>query len=98
MKLVASEGHARFKVWGELGAAERVGIAKSELEEEEINIRVLSHSPQQVRQWLSAVAERNESEAFNRGREVGRQEAYDHAWKVGLGIFFALLLLDRFLG
>ena len=101
MKLVASEGHARLKVWGELGAADRVEFADQEDRreaEEEIHIRVLSHSPQELRQWLSDVAERQESEVFDRGRNVGRQEAYDHALKVGLAVFIVLLVLNRLFG
>jgi hypothetical protein len=102
MRLVSYEGKGhgtRFKIWGEHGAAERVYVKGQEDEagleeaEEEIEVKVLSHSPQHLRKWLEEVADREESAVFNRGRDVGRSEAYENAFKYGLVALLILYLL-----
>jgi len=107
MRLVTYEGagrSARVKIWGELGAAERSYIAGQEEQaaleeaEEEIEVRVLSHTPQQLRSWLTEAADRAESTMFDRGRAVGKAEAYDRAWKVGLVALGVVYLVDRAFG
>ena len=96
MKLVAPEnrGDKIFTfIWGEDGPTESHDVPKSDW----IVVELKTHDIGTLQRWLSEKSDRDCNSYFDRGRELGKREAYDRAWLVGFGVFGLLLLLESVL-